>query len=412
MNRSLFAKIVFVVATISPLSAQTLTVAGGERDQTNVVVMAAVPPGTPEGVNVAELANGRFVPAQLTPAPLIGGPEAKQVVTFVLPKLLANDSVRVRLGTNAYIKAPPQFQFVEKPGEQIDLLYNGKPVMRYINAPHDSSSKDRHDVTFKVFHHVFDPATGEIELTSGAYPFSAKDKKFPHHRGLFYGWMKIGYGDGQKADVWHGRAGEFTQHEKVIAEEAGEVLGRQRLAISWHGAKGDTFATEEREVTAYHVPGGTMIDWASALRTELPKVVLDGDPQHAGFHFRAAQEVATKTAKQTYYLRPDGKDQPGKTRNWPGNKDHVDLPWNAMSYVIGGKRYTTLYLAHPDNPGEARHSERDYGRFGSYFVHELTPAAPLRVRYRLWIQEGEMTAEQCQAMYDAFVHQPMVTAGK
>jgi hypothetical protein len=55
-------------------------------------------------------------------------------------------------------------------------------------------------------------------------------------------------------------------------------------------------------------------------------VTLDGDPQHAGFHFRADNEVAAKTSKQTVFTRPDGTDQPGKTRNWPDVKTHVNLP--------------------------------------------------------------------------------------
>ena len=77
---------------------------------------------------------------------------------------------------------------------------------------------------------------------------------------------------------------------------------------------------------------------------------LDGDPQHAGFQFRASQDVADKTAKQTYYLRPDGKDEPGKFRNWPGDKEHVDLPWYALSFVLDDQRYTAAISNHPEQP--------------------------------------------------------------
>jgi len=54
---------------------------------------------------------------------------------------------------------------------------------------------------------------------------------------------------------------------------------------------------------------------------------LDGDPQHAGFQFRAHNDVATKTAAQTYFLHPDGKGEMGKERNWPQDKTLVDLPY-------------------------------------------------------------------------------------
>ena len=75
-----------------------------------------------------------------------------------------------------------------------------------------------------------------------------------------------------------------------------------------------------------------------------------------------------------------------------------------------GKRYTTLRINHPDNPKEARGSERDYGRFGDYFAFEVTPEKPLKVKYRVWVQPGEMTVEQCEAMAAAFVSPPEAKA--
>jgi hypothetical protein len=78
-----------------------------------------------------------------------------------------------------------------------------------------------------------------------------------------------------------------------------------------------------------------------------------------------------------------------------------------MSFVVGGKRYTALRINHPDNPKETRGSERDYGRFGDYFEYTLTAKQPLRLRYRVWLQEGEMTIDQCNAMTAEFVNPPI-----
>jgi hypothetical protein len=199
-------------------------------------------------------------------------------------------------------------------------------------------------------------------------------------------------------------------HEKTLSQEAGPVLGRHRLQIGWHGTGKERFAVEERELTAYAVEGGLLIEFASRLTPVKGTVKLDGDPQHAGFHFRASREVDEKTSKQTYYLRPDGKDAPGTTRNWPQDKGHVNLPWNAMSFVVGGTRYTAAYLDRPTNPKEARFSERDYGRFGSYFVAECSPTKPLLVDYRLWVQEGEMTVPAVAARSADFVAPPAARA--
>ena len=51
--------------------------------------------------------------------------------------------------------------------------------------------------------------------------------------------------------------------------------------------------SEKRELTVYNLPGGKLIEFDSLLTTPLDKVRLDGDPQHAGFHFRANNELAS-----------------------------------------------------------------------------------------------------------------------
>jgi hypothetical protein len=348
--------------------------------------------------NVVVFADGTTVPAQRSGDNLVFvGPGGPQTVTTA---------------TRNYVKAPPQFRFIDSREGYVTLQYEDRPVLRYMNAKHDTSTADRHELTFKPFHHVFDPATGQVPLTAGAGLASDKALLYPHHRGMFYAFNRISYGDQKDVDVWHGRKGEYVSHDKTLAEEAGEVFGRQRAQLGWHGRKDDLFATEEREVTAYHAPGGTLIDFTSTLSTTRPSVKLDGDPQHAGFHFRAAMEVKDHGKQDTYYLRPDGKGKMGDTRNWEPKTDRgpVDLPWNAMSFVVQGQRYTVLRIDHPQNPKPARGSEREYGRFGDYFVAEVTPEKPLTVRYRVWVQAGEMTDEQCAALAKAFVEPPKATA--
>ena len=399
-----------------PLAASAgpfgVSATGGKTDQTNVVVRFPVPKGDPVAYNTVELSSGATVPVQVTAAAQTDDPEVKQYLVFVIPKLKAGETLTGKFGTRNYFAPPPAFKFEEKPGEPTELVYGQRDkqrkVLQYFNLPRDP--KD-HYYTFKPFHNVYDPAKGEVMLTNTSAK-TAKDGQFPHHRGLFFGFNKASYGGKQDADVWHGTNNVFSQSDKTLATEAAEVLGRQRSAISWHGKDGAAFANEEREVAAYAVSGGTLIDWSTVVTTKLEKVRLDGDPQHAGFHFRANMEVS-KTNKETYYLRPDGKGKPGETRNWePKGKDPktVNLPWNACSFLVGGKRYTVVRVNHPDNPKETRGSERDYGRFGDYFEYDLTPTTPLKLKYRVWVQEGEMTVEQCAAMAEAFVTPPATKA--
>lgn len=400
MTRTLPA-LALLLALAAPAPAQKLTITGGATDQANVVVAAPLPANA-AGVNSVTLPDGLHAPAQVAA-------DGKTLV-FVLPKLKAGEPVAVAPTMLNYVKAPPQFKFAdEKDGTGV-LAYDGRKVLHYFNLAHDP--KD-HFYTFKPFHNVYDPAKGNVVLTNSSAKTN-KDGQFPHHRGLFFGFNRISY-DGKTADIWHGHENVFSRHNKALATEAGEVFGLQRSAISWHGKDGAEFATEERTVTAYHTAGGTLIDWSTTLSTKLDKVRLDGDPQHAGFHFRANQEVSKNGKANTYYLRPDGKGKPGETRNWDAKgKDSktVNLPWNAMSFVTGEKRYTVLRINHPDNPKDTRGSERDYGRFGDYFEYDLTPKAPLKLKYRVWVQEGEMTVAQCEALAAGFAAGHTVKAAR
>jgi hypothetical protein len=345
---------------------------------------------------------------------------------FVLPALKKGESLAMTAKLIKENNAPDVtgfFWLEQQKGEATDLMFDvlsgvkRRPVLRYMHKAFDDSTKQNRDKTYKVFHHLFDPE-GKRLVTNGGHTDPFTDEKallYPHHRGLCYAFNRISYGEGlkKKADTWHCTGDAHQSHEKLLSADAGGVLGRHRVLVDWHGEKKEVFAKEERELTAYNLPGGTLVEFTSRLKTTGGKVKLDGDPQHAGFQFRAANEVAGKeSAKQTYYLRPDGKGALGATRNWePKTKEGpVNLPWDAMSFILGGKRYTVAYLNSPRNPTESRFSERDYGRFGCYFEYDLTEDHPLVVNYRVWLQDGEMKGEQVEALYQAFAQPPRVAA--
>ena len=353
-----------------------------------------------------ELADeqGNKLSGQLTAPGLLeqGGNDAQALTArtlhFILPQLKAGQQTTLvaTIPAEAVSETASRWEHTDK--QFAELLVGDRPVLRYMCAPLDPKAREQ---TYKVFHHVYDP-TGQRIVTKGP------GGRFTHHRGLFYGFNRVSYEDAkQNVDVWHCSGSAHQSHEGFIAEEAGDVLGRHRLAVGWHGTGGKVFAEETRELTAYFVPQGQLIDFTSRLQTKVGPIKLDGDPQHAGFHFRADNEVAEKTAKQTYYLRPDGKGAPGATRNWSaGSRDPktVNLPWNAMSFVLGDQRYTAVYLDHPANPKEARYSERDYGRFGSYFEYTVEEDRPLEVKYRVVLRQDELSLEQAQQLHTDFVH--------
>jgi hypothetical protein len=379
------------------------TVSAGKHERGNTPVRVLIPRGVADQrVKSVTLTrpDGGSIPAQWTGPGL--GSEGAGEVHFILPRLRAGESVRLK--ANLSTEAPGirrGFAWRDQPGHHAELILGERRVVRYHYERLDESTPESRVRTYKVFHHVFSP-NGERIITNGLLD----DPKVhsPHHRGIFYGFNRITYGEGKRADTWHCIEGAFQQHERFLGSEAGPVLGRHRAVISWHG-KDAGFAEEERELTVYNVPGGHLIEFGSRFKTTGGRVRIDGDPQHAGFQFRAHNDVDAFTTNQTIFIRPDGIGRPGETRNWDPQtrRGPVNLPWNAMSFVLGNKRYTVAYLDHPANPKEARFSEREYGRFGSYFEYTIEKDKPLTVNYRLWVQDGLMETEEVSRLSNDFI---------
>jgi hypothetical protein len=424
-----------LILVCSPIRAQNIeiTLEGGKQDLKNVPVcvplnLTSEQADRTNAEKPPAIATGKFrgVQGQLTAPGIMTmsiAPASKGLVRrdlhFILPEIKAGEKLALSWAIEGTAPAGIEFQWEQNKDRSTTLTLAEQPVLRYMNAPYDNSTPQKRDRTYKVFHHLYDP-TGKRLVTNGGQTDAYTDEKkllYPHHRGLMYAFNKISYGEGLKktADTWHAKPGDtHQQHDRLLSEEAGPVLGRHRVLVNWYGPKNDVFGVEERELTVYNARGGTLVEFASRLKTTGGKVRLDGDPQHAGFQFRAANEVAEKTAKQTYYLRPDGKGKLDETRNWdPKTKEGpVNLPWDAMCFILGGQRYTVCYLSNPSNPKESRFSERDYGRFGCYFEYDLTEDHPLIVNYRVWLQDGETTGEQVEALYQAFAHPPRVAVRK
>jgi hypothetical protein len=372
-----------------------LVVKAGQYDRANTPV--CVPVDAPEGAKsvAVTLPGGKQVSGQLTAPGLLDESAAgKRELHFILPELKKGESAEATVAFSDKAPDGPQFFWKNVPDQYAELRFgqgdDSAGVLRYICAPYDESTPERRHDTFKVYHHVFSPS-GDRMITKGPGGL------YTHHRGLFFGYCHCTLPDG-KIDTW-GCGNGHQVHAGFSGEEAGPVLGRHCVAVDWRANKEQkTFVKEQRELTAYRLPGGNLIEFATLVNTAGGPVKLDGNAPHAGFQFRADQEVAEKNQKQTYYLRPDGKGQLGAAV-----ASAKDLAWDALSFVLGDRRYTVLYLDKPTNPKPAEYNERTYGRFGSYFVAELAEGKPLRASYRVWVQDAEMTGDQAEALSEDFV---------
>ena len=415
-SRSAMRRLVLLGSLLAVcLNAQAIEfvvkVQGGDKAARHVPVRVPMD-GDVESQFVSLSGDGNYLLGQIEKPGLVGNTMGEGMeLTFVLPQLDAGKEVEMVGKTISEEEVPNAFRLVVDTEHTREIRFGDRKILRCMHESIDRSSKERIGETYKVFHHVYDP-TGEFYVTKGPGGL------FPHHRGLFFGFNRISYGENgeQKADIWHCRNGERQNYARLEYGFGGPAFGREVSEIDWHGRDDKVFAKEYRELTAYNADGGTLIEFQSLLESKVGKVRLDGDPQHAGFQFRASQHVPDNTKQLTYYVRPDGKGEPGKFRNWSAKEDeteenlaHVNLPWNALSFVINDQRYTCCYLDHPNNPKEARFSERDYGRFGSYFEYDMDTNKPLKLNYRIWLQAGEMTVDEIAAIHNGFISPPSAT---
>jgi hypothetical protein len=280
------------------------------------------------------------------------------------------------------------FSWKDTEGKYLDLLYDGQKVTRYM-YDYDESSELRSFETYKVLHHVFDKK-GEKLLTNGPdgeSPYT-KSVKYPHHRGIFIGWNKLQF-DGKSYDTWHMTKGVRQVHQKFLEKKAGAKKARSTALIHWKNGEGKVMLEEKRTTTVYRPGKGTilLLDFKTELKAANGKVYLNGDPEHAGFQYRAHDDVAkgpTK-GKAKYLFHKDGIKP----------KEDKDLPWVAMEYRINGNQYSVLHINHPNNPkGTVYSAYRDYGRFGAFFMKTIEVGKTLTLNYSIIVMESKVPGRE------------------
>jgi len=263
---------------------------------------------------------------------------------------------------------PQQFHFENTPGTHLDCLFGTRPVYRYV---YEFDPSRFHD-TFKPFHHVYD-FEGTSFITKGPGGHDS------HHRGMYIGWSEVKVG-GKTYNLWAMSDKSYQEHVQFVDREssAGPVLARRVAIIDWKNPEGEPVVRERRETVVYKQPRERhLFDMNFHLETLGGVVDMPGaNLHHAGFQFRAADEVAYHRGS-TRYVIPRGSRR---------INDCVNGPWCVQSPVVLEKRYAIQHMNHPSNPEPTVYSTRQYGRFGAFFPTTLQPGKPVHCRYRVSVQ--------------------------
>lgn len=321
--------------------------------------------------------------------------------------------------------AASNYAWKDTAGKYIDLEIGGKKALRYMYE-HDISSEDERMRTYKPFYHVFD-MEGENLITKG------DGGRYTHHRGIFLGWKTVTF-DGKQYDFWHMKNVEAKDkkkkknktkvtapvkgvdqvHVKILDTTADADSASLTSQIDWITKEGTVVISEQRKVTvskrASSKCGCITIDVTTKLTAPNGDVLLDGDPEHAGFQIRAHNDVneAEEADKARYVYHDASIAEKGKASKkgitFPKGVLN-DLPWVAMNYGLNGKKYTIQHMNAASNPKPYTYSSgRYYGRFGSFQKVAVKSGTTLEMSWRIIVQESEMPKrERLQKRYDAYV---------
>lgn len=308
-----------------------------------------------------------------------------------------------------------QFKMVDD-GLHRELSYGARhtgirPVWRHAFLKYNAED---HFTTYKHFHHLYS-WDGKSLVTNG--PGSIEDYKkarYPHHRGMYMGWSKTRV-NGQSYDTWHCSKGVSLQHQKYLTDQefVGPVVARSVSLAHWTGGDKKVIVNEQRTLATWHVGRGKyVLDFEFKLtpgKDADGDIELNGDPQHAGFQFRAHNDVTKSLAK---YIRQatasGGKGDVWKTCHWIANQFKVnDVP------------YTVVHMDHKDNPGTADnrtvYSTRNYGRFGAYAPHTLKKDGELVFNYRVTVidptKHSDASVEHFEGAYQQWLNPPSTKIG-
>ncbi len=278
----------------------------------------------------------------------------------------------------------PPLQLGIAPGEYVGIAAQGKPIGRFMMA-YDSSDPKKLEETYKPYLHILDPDTGK-PITKGP------GGEFTHHRGIFIGWNKLTVA-GKTFDRWHMKGGEQIVKEVGVDGSAPTTISAPKIV--WTGAtREETLIEESRQMRFSPAPTGAFVqvDFSSELKAVAGDTVFDGDPEHAGLHFRPTD---TTDRANTVYLYPKADANAHKDR---------DYPWVGMTYTTEGRKYSVVMLSHPENPtGTAWSAYRNYGRFGAFYKTAIKKDETLKIQARFVIYKDELPSpETIQMLWNSY----------
>lgn len=220
-----------------------------------------------------------------------------------------------------------------------------------------------------------------------------------HHHGLWFGHGRVN----DEVDCWLERhnSGRILHQAFTDVTTSSEIGGFTETCV-WEDNKGRPVLTDTRTFTFHDTPPeARLFDIEIVLSApERGRAVLHPTNEAGLPHLRAAEGLSVKTGG---VLTNAG----GKTNERGTYRQRS--PWLDCSGRLGRQACGFAVFDHPDNPDSPTPwFTRDYGPFSPNYLFfagepvEITPDAPLRLRYRVFSHSGDVNEADVAGVYEAY----------
>lgn len=417
MSRILVALILIAGAiSCTETKLASFTVSAGEHDRQDWIVSVEIRPLE------TDLASDVDADLEALAALYEITPEGEVPVPFQLDFAGGTDVIRFMIKgitekgtTREYMlkmkrgsaSAPPPVATLQQDEDVLLVADEGNPVLSYriseIMPPEGVDSIYRRSA---YIHPLYSP--GGMVLTRIQPP------DHYHHYGIWNPWTKTHIND-REIDYWNLRKGEGTvRTEALLATEEGPVA-TSFTALQQHIDKG--YEAGERvtidEFWDVKYWGKTadgnryILDLYTTLRNVLQDtIIFDAYRYGGGLGYRATAEWNNENSS---ILTSQGKDC--------ATADGTRARWcivEGESSVEAG-RSGILFMSHPDNrehPEPMRVWPPDTGHGNVFFEFcpirynewKILPGMDYRLKYRMVVYDGELTAEEADRYWNAFAY--------
>lgn len=328
-------------------------------------------------------------------------------LVWVVENAMAKGSDRSYILAQESSPAATPEMSVEDNSEALVISQGGKPILAYNYTMSSLPEGVAPEFSRSGYIHPIYSPMGNV-LTN----IQPKDHR--HHYGMWNPWTRVEY-DGTIYDLWNLGDGQGCVRSTTTKELFQGSVGSGYKTMLDHVIFGDNsekvIMEEMMSVTAWNVEGGYLWDFESDLSatTALPLTIKEY--RYAGFSMRATDEWTKENC--------DMYTSEGKTRPYI---DGSKARWIYMTGQCKAGRSGILFLGHPDNynsPEPLRIWDQNAnGGRGDAFINfaptkdmdwTISPGGGEKLRYRLFVYDGEMTPSRAEALWRAYAEPATVT---